>query len=77
MDNKSVYIVTKSRAVDVVVGKEKTMMQTTFSTNEAVFATESEANDYIKKRKAAKDRDDRGCTFSIEPWFVGMPPAMK
>ena len=41
-----------------------------FSTNEAVFATENEANGYIRKRKALKDRDDRGSHFSVEPWLV-------
>ena len=38
--------------------------------NEAVFTTENLANDYIKKRKALKDRDDKGCTFAVEPWHV-------
>ena len=31
---------------------------------------EEVVTDYIKKRKALKDRDDRGCTFNIEPWRV-------
>ncbi len=38
--------------------------------NEGVFTSEDIAKDYIKLRKAAKDRDDRGCNFRIEPWTL-------
>ena len=31
---------------------------------------EKDANDYIAKRLALKDRDDKGCNFTIEPWHV-------
>ena len=41
-----------------------------FSTNEAVFATEKEAKEYINKRRSLKDRDDKGATFGVEPWHV-------
>ena len=41
-----------------------------FSTNEGVFTSEEKAQEYIKARKKLKDRDDRGCTFGIEPWRV-------
>lgn len=41
-----------------------------FNTNEAVFTTEDTAKEYIEKRKRAKDRDDKGCKFKIEPWHV-------
>ena len=40
------------------------------SFNEAVFTSEKLAGEYIDLRKAAKDRDDRGCSFEIEPWFA-------
>ena len=40
------------------------------SYNEGVFASENVAKEYIKRRKAARDRDDRGCDFRIEPWSL-------
>ena len=64
----SVYIVTKSSPLDVQIGTSK--ITTGFLTNEAVFSTNEAAEEYIRQRKALKDRDDRGCEFHIEPWMV-------
>lgn len=63
---ESVYIVTK--ATDVFV--ESIGQKIAFTTNEGVFTSEQAAKDYIKRRKAARDRDDRGCRFAVEPWNV-------
>ena len=41
-----------------------------FYTVEGLFTTEKLANEYIKRRKASKDRDDRGCKFKITPWSI-------
>ena len=62
----NVYIVVKeSKPVQTYEG-----FDISFRTNEAVFDSEDKAKDYIKARKALKDRDDRGCKFNIEPWRV-------
>ena len=58
----------------IVVKNSKPFMvdnfKMSFSTNEAVFSKEIDAQKYIKERKALKDRDDRGCTFTIQPWII-------
>lgn len=65
-----VSIVTKHRpATYIEKGKE---IKGEYITNEGVFATDDEAREYIEKRKAAKDRDDRGCTFEIEWWNLDL-----
>lgn len=48
-----------------------------YRTNEAVLPTEEEANAYVERRKALKDRDDIKCTFKVEPWYVGIPTVEK
>ena len=60
-----VFIVTKTSMATLEGG-----IKIPFSTNEGVFPDEKSANAYIAKRKAAKDRDDRGCKFAVEPWAV-------
>ena len=66
---ENVYIVKKEQMAQIVI-KPNSTANIPLSTNEGVFANEDDAKDYIKKRKALKDRDDRGCTFNIEPWRV-------
>ena len=63
-----VFIVVKEYPVTVVEKKQE--FQAKLRLNEAVFGTEEAAREYISKRKAIKDRDDRGCEFSVEPWCV-------
>ena len=65
----TVYIVVKNSKPVKIEGEE---FKIPFKTNEGVFYTEDEATNYIKERKVLKDRDDRSCTFTIEPWTVGM-----
>ena len=62
----AVYIVEKARKLKVE-GMEQPV---DFTSNEGVFDNEDDANEYIKLRKALKDRDDRGCTFKVTPWGV-------
>lgn len=62
--SEKAYIVTKTSKVKAEYG------ELDFKTNEAIFDIKAKADDYIKKRKALKDRDDKGCTFDIEPWQV-------
>ncbi len=63
-----VYIVVKKMPATVVEnGRQFTA---NFRTNEAVFPTEELANDFIRRRKKLKDRDDKGATFDVEPWHV-------
>ena len=64
-----VYIVTKSYPLNVTVNGVKSM-SVNFTTNEAVLDSEAEAKKYINNRRKAKDPDDRGCTFGVEPWNV-------
>ena len=64
----SVYIVTKNMPAVIDHNDQKIMID--ISVNEAVFASEKDAETYIQQRKAANDRDDKGCTFKIEPWHV-------
>ena len=68
MTGMSVYIVTKNYPVKAIIDGKTFSLQ--FPRNEAVFASEAEANDYIRKRQKAKDRDDFGCIFKVEPWYV-------
>lgn len=56
--------------VYIVIKKQKVTNEIYFTTNEAVFEKEKDARSYIVKRKALKDRDDKGCSFDIEPWQV-------
>ena len=66
---RTAYIVKKQIPVKIY-GMEEYESITTMDMNEGVFETEDLAKEYIAKRKALKDRDDKGCKFSIEPWTV-------
>ena len=67
MPMPTVYIVIKAFPIGKIPG---TNADLEFCVNEAVFSTEVKANDYIAMRKKIKDRDDRGCSFRVEPWCV-------
>ncbi len=63
----TVVIVIKERPIkDIAVNN----VPLTYNTIEAVFTNEDDANQYIKARKALKDRDDRSSTFKKEFWHV-------
>lgn len=64
-----VYIVIKKSEPVKIEGYD---FKVNFATNEAVFASEKEANEYIEMRKKLNDRDDKNCEFGIEPWTVGI-----
>ena len=64
------FIVTKKCPCKMLDDDGKTVLDVEISINEAVFATNDLANEYIKKRLAIKDRDDKNCTFSVEPWIL-------
>ncbi len=60
------YVVEKYRELPVEGFDHKV----SFYTVEGLFTTEELANEYIKRRKALKDRDDRGCKFKVTPWSI-------
>ncbi len=62
-----VYIVVKNVPTEYKINKT---IPLELKFNEGVFKTEKDANDYITKRLALKDMDDKGCNFTIEPWHV-------
>lgn len=66
LPTSAVYIVEKVIKLKV----EGIAQPVDFTSNEGVFNDEGDANEYIRLRKALKDRDDRGCTFKVTPWGV-------
>lgn len=45
-----------------------------FMSNEGVFTSESDADEFIRNRKALKDKDDKGCEFVVQSWIVQSCP---
>ena len=63
----AVYVVIKSHKPEKIEGNDYSIP---FRLILGIFDSEAKANDFIAQRKKLKDRDDRGCKFSVEPWAV-------
>ena len=61
-----VFVVVK----ETPIAGSKQSLPLTFNTNEAVFSTEDAARQYVTRRKALKDCDDRRSELKIQPWYV-------